>query len=554
MLENNQKIRYILYARKSTEGEDKQVQSIDDQIEKLKQLASKNNLKIVEILEESKSAKTANNRPVFNKMIEKIEAGEADGILCWQNNRIARNMEEGGRVINLLQNGIIKSIRTYEKEHLPEDNVLFLCFEMGVANQFSVDLSKNVKRGLESKLKKGWAPNQAPIGYLNSKIKERGENDILPDPDRFDLVRKMWDLMLTGIYNPEQIRNIANKEWGFRTKKTKRFGGNELSRSVIYKMFTNPFFAQIIEYKGKQYNGVHKKMVTLEEFDAVQFMLGRKGKPRTKTRNFAFTAGNIRCGECSCFVTAETKTKLVKRTGKLKDYTYYRCTHQKKGYKCTQKAITVEDLEAQIMREICKFTILPEFRDLALEIINKENAQETHTRQNIFEMQAKALVDTQNQIDKLFDMKLKEQITDEEYNPKRTALVNEKKQLEQKLKETSERADSWQKKLGKAFDFARDARDAFLKGGIATKKEIFVALGSNFLLKDSKLSLEGCSWLEPIIKDYPAIETDLLRLELREMLTITDQKAILDELNLRTRALRDSNPQPSGSKPGTLSN
>ena len=326
-------------------------------------------------------------------------------------------------------------------------------------------------------------------------------------------------MLENGKYNPEQIRNVANKEWGFRTKKTKRFGGNEVSRSVIYKMFTNPFYAGIIEYNGQQYNGIHKKMITLEEYDHVQFLLGKEGKPRPKERSFAFT-GTIRCGDplCRCLVTAETKTKLVKRAGKLKDYTYYRCTHQKKDYKCNQITVTDEELETQIKEEINKFTVLPEFRKLALEIINRTNEKEVHTRQNIFEMQAKALVDTQKQIDKLFDMKLKEQITDEEYNPKRTALKNEITQLEQKIRETRERADKWEESLKRVFNFAADARDAFINGNLETKKEILVTLGSNFSLFDGKLSLEGCSWLEPIKKDYPSIEKDLLTLELREML------------------------------------
>jgi len=64
-------------------------------------------------------------------------------------------------------------------------------FEFGMANQFILDLSKNVKRGLKTKAEKGWRPGPAPFGYLNDKSKGKGKNEIIKDPDRFKLVKKM---------------------------------------------------------------------------------------------------------------------------------------------------------------------------------------------------------------------------------------------------------------------------------------------------------------------------------------------------------------------------
>ncbi len=86
MKTNTSKNQYFLYARKSSESEDRQVQSIDDQVNRLKELASSQGIKIKEILVESKSAKKPDNRPVFAHMIERIKGGEAQGILCWQPN------------------------------------------------------------------------------------------------------------------------------------------------------------------------------------------------------------------------------------------------------------------------------------------------------------------------------------------------------------------------------------------------------------------------------------------------------------------------------------
>ena len=101
------------------------------------------------------------------------------------------------------------------------------------------------------KADRGWLPSRAPIGYLNDKL----EHTIVDDTERFHLVRKMWDMMLTGNYTPPQIREIANSKWGFRTAKTKRDGGVEIANSVIYKMFNNLFYTGMFEWNGKVYNG-----------------------------------------------------------------------------------------------------------------------------------------------------------------------------------------------------------------------------------------------------------------------------------------------------------
>src|SRR3989338_71185 len=230
MTQNSTKIRYFLYARKSSESEDRQVQSIDDQTNRLKELADRLELNIKEILSESKSAKKPNNRPVFDKMLERIENGEADGILCWQINRLSRNPVDSGKLSWLLQQSTIKAIQTIDRLYLPDDNVLLFSMESGVANQYIIDLSKNTKRGLQSRLERGLPNGVVPQGYLNDKENKT----VINDPGRFNLVRKMWDLMLTGNYTPPKVLNIANEEWGYRTRKFKRIGGDQMSKSSIY--------------------------------------------------------------------------------------------------------------------------------------------------------------------------------------------------------------------------------------------------------------------------------------------------------------------------------
>jgi len=516
-MQKENKIKYFLYARKSSESEDRQVQSIDDQISRLKKLSNDLGLTIKKVYTEAKSAKKPSNRPVFQEMLDRIENGEANGILCWQINRLARNPIDSGKISWLLQQGILKSVQTIDRQYLPEDNVLLFSVESGVANQFILDLSKNTKRGLQSKLDKGWMPNVAPLGYLNDKI----EHTIIKDPERFNLIRKMWDFMITGNYTVSQILTLATYEWGFRTRKNKKSTNNNLSLSGIYRIFTNPFYTGIIARKdGSEYDGKHEAMVTPEEFDRVQYILGRGGKKRPKTHKFPFT-GAIRCGECGCYYTAESHTKLIKSTGEYKTFTYYHCTRKKKDIKCTQKTnVKAEDLEVMVEKEIEKYTILPEFLEWALDGLNKKNDTEIEDRAKIYEMQHKTLVKTQKELDELTKMRYRQLIDDKIFIKEKKSLQQEINKLKDNLRGTEDRAEKWLELTEKTFHFATYAHKAFLEAegdkGLELKKEILMTLGKTPIITNGKLTIEPNDWLVPIRDEYPTLEKEYLRLELNK--------------------------------------
>ncbi len=509
------KIKYFLYARKSSESEDRQVQSIDDQVVGLKKLANILGIFIEEIITEPRSATIPYNRPGFDNMLERIEKGEVQGILCWELNRLSRNPIESGKISWILQQGTLKCIQLIDKKYLPEDNVLLFSVESGMANQFILDLRRNTKRGMEGKADRGWLPSRAPLGYKNDLIK----HIIIEDPERFHLVRKMWDMMLSGNYTVSQIKKIVNNEWGFRTVKTKRSGGTEIANSVIYNMFTNIFYTGNFKWNGRIYsNGKHKQMITLEEYDRVQVILGKKGKPRAKTHEFAYT-GLIKCGVCDSMYTGIEKTKLVKNTGELKTYNYYSCTRKKnKEIHCKEKPLTLKELEEQIDIELERYTILPEFKKWALEIINQNNDNEIANRTKIYENQHKTLMSTQKELDNLTKMRYRELIDDETFIRERDELKSKITKLTNNLRDTEDRAGKWLELTEKTFNFACYARKEFILGDLRKKREIFSALGCNFSIKDRKLYITPNEWFVPIEKAYPKLKAEFNRLELDEML------------------------------------
>ena len=528
MNKSDSKIKYFLYARKSSEDEDRQMQSVPDQIKVMGEIAKTRNLRIIKTYSEEKSAKIPDKRQQFNEMISQIEKGIANGVICWEINRLSRNPKESGMIQQLLQDHFIKEIVTSEKTFQSDDNAVLFAVESSMANQYSRDLSRNVKRGMDQKAKNGGFNGCSSIGYKNFTNPDK-HRFVIKDPDRFHLVRKMWDLMLTGNHRPTEILQIANEQWGLRTVKHKKRGGCEFSRSGIYAMFTNLFYAGVVVYNGEQYQGLHPAMVTLEEYDRVQVLLGRKGRPRPRTHEFAFT-GLVRCGTCGCRITAEEKTKHLQNNNETKKYVYYHCTKRKKGFKCLEKSITLPEFESQIEKEINKIQILPEFKELALQYLNETNDNEIENRTKTYQQQQKTINETQGFLDNLTRMRYREMIDDDKFIKEKKILENEIENIKKAIGQTEQRAQDWLELCEKNFNFAVRAINHFNSGDLKKKKEILSYLGTEFVLKDKRLEIQLTSWLQPISNDYKPLEQRFNGLEPNLKSRLTDTKYTKSEL------------------------
>ena len=493
--------RYILYARKSSESEDRQVQSIDDQISRLRKLAADYGINIIDVIKESRSAKQPDARPLFKEMLKRIEKGEADGILCWQYNRLSRNPVDNGAISWMLQKGALKSIRTMEREYLPTDNVLLLSVEGGVANQFILDLSKNVKRGIAGKLDRGELPGLAPTGYLN----DLRTHTILPDPERFHLIRKCWDLMLTGAYSPSQILDKLNNEWGFTTFKRRRLGGKPLALSGMYKIFSNPFYAGHILHKGERRQGKHKAMITLTEFDKVQNTLGRKGKARPQTKKSAFT-GLFVCRHCGGMMTSEVQHKTTSSGNKF-EYVYYHCTRRKQ-VKCVYVSITHDELLEQIDRQIMPLDITPEFHQWALDILSEASVTEKQDQELLRANQEASVYKYQSELDNLTRMRYRDQIDDATYTTEKKTLQETINRLNIELQKITQEYVGPNERTQKVFSFAAQARVNFQKGTQEEQRSFIVDFGSELFFDAGILDIIAKKEYQPILKNYEPLKAE----------------------------------------------
>ncbi len=523
---NFNKNRYFLYARKSTESEDRQVASIPAQFKVMQDVADELGLKIVDRFSEASSGFHV-GRKVFNEMLSRIDKGEADGIVVWKLSRLSRNPDDAGRIMGMLQRKELKHIRTVDRNWLPEDNVMMMYVEFGVTNQFSRDLSDDTHRGLNEKVDRGWSPKSTlPLGYMHSPFKKMGTEEIIKDPERFDIVQKALKKVAYGELTPVQAREYAN-DLGLRTRTNKRNPiSKPVSASTFYRMLTDPFYYGKFEYpkrSGNWFDGKHEQAITEEEFEMIQRYRGKKDAPRPQKHLFPYT-GMIKCGECGCSIVIDPKVKVTK-SGNKHNYHYYRCTKSKGG--CNQKYLEKKNMEKQLAEIIEGIRIPEAFHEWALEELQKDLDKDTNDRKELKSMAEKGYDETVEQITELVKGYVAKKIPEDAYNLALPDLEKQKDKYKKILDATDERIKEWTNKAERAFNFALTAKKRFDEGGLETKNEILRNLGTNVVIRDLQISLDVDAPLIVIQKAKPKFEQALRTLEPLKWSTDKEEMKIL---------------------------
>jgi DNA invertase Pin-like site-specific DNA recombinase len=468
---------YVIYARKSTESEDKQVLSIDSQIAELKAHALKRGVAVDEVLTEARSAK-APGRPVFGDLMRRIRRGQIAGVLCWKMDRLARNHLDHGAILQALADGHIKEVITSDRVYTADGNDRFLGnFEFGIATKFIDDLRQNVKRGNRARFQQGWPNYRPPAGYLE----DRATKTIIKDPVNFDLIRRAWDLLLSGATPPRKILKILNEEWGYRSRKTPHGGMKPMSFSGLYGLFTKPYYMGLIRLKnGDSYKGSHVPMLTEEEFARAQEILGRAGRQRPVHHEFAFS-GLLRCASCGRAMVGEVH---VKPNGKA--YVYYRCHRRGQKTPCTEPTLPESALTAQISAEMAECELGSEMADWIRENLTgalRSEASQLHTVRDSVE---RAVKQARSEEDTLLSLRLRGSIDDALYERRRAEISDRRATLELRLERPAPNLDSLLERIDRVLEFAQNAPTAFREGPPVLQRQILETIGSNYRVTQRK--------------------------------------------------------------------
>ena len=464
--------KFFLYARKSTDVEDKQVRSIEDQITELRAYAKTEGLNIVEEFIEKQSAKIP-DRPIFNEMLRRIEAREANGILAWHPDRLARNSVDGGQLIFLLDSGKLAGLKfpTFWCENTPQGKFM-LNIAFGQSKYYVDSLAENTKRGLRQKVRRGEYPSLAPIGYLN----DSRTKTVVVNKKRASLIRKAFELYAQNNSRLEDISNFLAQH-GIVSK-----GGKRLHRDRISFILSNPFYYGHFRYAGEVHEGKHQPVVSKKIFDKVQEVLKQRGKPKTKGKVKKPLVGLLRCGECGRMITAEIQ----------KGHTYYRCT--KKNIICKQPYVREEELDRQLSSLLQKFSLRPDWAAGLRKKLEKDKTEAAQFSTAFVQESREKIKIISLKLQRLLDGYLEQDIEREIYRDEKAKLLSEKKSLEEQSSRLEQKRTGWLEPMSEWIKEAESLPKIAQESNLFLKKVAAEKLfGSNLVLANREARLTAPS-------------------------------------------------------------
>ncbi len=564
-------MKYLVYCRKSTESEDRQILSLPAQLSELQKCVEREKLAVVDTYVESASAYKV-GRPEFNKMVARIQAGEADAILVWQLNRIARNSLDGGMIVHLLDEGMLKQIKTPTGVIDGTGNSKFMLqLEFAMSKKSSDDNSESVKRGNKAKILGGWSTKKH-AGYMFVEDPVTTARIIAPDPDRFPTIKRAFELIL-DYKTPPRVLEILNNELGYRTPKTRRQGGKPMSMSNLYKILHNEFYCGwIYTADGQRVHGKHEPMITDAQYDKVQEILGAKGKPRPKDLSLPYR-GLMKCGQCGCAICLQEKHQIIcpkcklKFSSKNKDkcpgcgvmiaemkgetrlhYIYAGCCKKKRDIKCTQKSVEVNKMDGQIKDYLASLYVSPRLNKWILNQLKQKTGSQLALNDQALKNWQNVVLKSQKELDSLLVQYTQPDninhtiISTEAYTKRKGELEAQKKEGEKQLEDLSRKSMMFIRETEEEFDFATNAAEEFNNGGYEKRTEVFRKLGKNLTLLNQKVLMDESKlryFIRKANADIKAVTAD--RLEPEKSIDKYDKTGVKDEVVSILQGWKESN-------------
>jgi DNA invertase Pin-like site-specific DNA recombinase len=462
-----------LYVRKSSEEDERQAQSLESQETRGRKLAAQLGFDVVTI-NDAHSAKEP-GRPLFDELLRGFDNGKYAGLIAWHPDRLSRNEIDAAAITYRVRKKIIPLLKFVSYDfHNSNEGIMMLQIALCQSQYSSSKLMVDVQRGIDDKLKAGWYPHRAPLGYKNDTHKPKGLKSISPDPASFDLLKTAWQMLASGDYTAAKVGEMMHQEWGLRMPVNRNGrGGGRIPRTTLYRTFSNVFYTGYFYHAGELYEGKHEPMVTLEQFDAVQKLIGRNNPLKARAVIKGSYSGLIQCAHCRRRLTYSTTVKPSGRT-----YTYYHC----QGYAgCRKIGLRQDRFEEFVSRELSLLEIDTEFFQWACESIERSAETVKERIENVRRRQAKTLKNIEEELDGLMRMCARNLIDEDEFKRKKNDLIAERDKLRHRHTEAAEREDEAEKTNRTVAEYMHNAYAWMKEGNEEAKRAIAQNLGSNYL-------------------------------------------------------------------------
>lgn len=473
-------MKFYAYIRKSSEDKKRQIQSIPRQYEWCKKIAKRRGIKISKYFEDSHSGYKL-NRPSFQDMINEIEkSNEPVGIITWKISRLARNPIDEGVIKYAFMRKKIGHIIARDREYRENESQIIMGVDFGQATQYSIELAKDVKEGMDKKIKKGYRPTKAPYGYINDLYTEKGNKKIFIDKKYFKPIQRILKLFSTGSYSVPQLQTLLTSKGVLNRK------GRPFPLSTLYAILENRFYCGQFLWGGEIHKGKHKPMITLEEYEKIQ-SLRAKDQFVAETKYQNHFSGIISCVECGSKITGYSKIKNNARKGRTV-YHYLKCV-KPRSVTCTQKPTTRNKVDSQIIKILENLVIPKPVSEFMVEVVKKELQDKQNHKSSRTAILKKKRSELKLEIETLTRKLIKGLLQDDLFLSMKNQIQKDIKHIEDQLSKYEIKEEDLLEKLHQFIRFTELAPEAYKNGSLDSKKLILRTIGSNFLYNNGNVSL-----------------------------------------------------------------
>jgi DNA invertase Pin-like site-specific DNA recombinase len=449
---------YFAYIRVSTAKQGEQGSSLREQRDAIEAYARRHELQISAWFEETETA-AKQGRRAFNRMLTELRRQQATGIILHKIDRGARNLWDWAHINDLIDAGFEVHSAHDSLDFRTRGGRLAADIQAVVAADYIRNLRDEVRKGIHGRLKQGYFPFFAPVGYLNAGAATAKT----VDPVRAPLVVEAFERYASGAYTLRSLRPVM-AERGLATR-----GGRPLAKSYLASMLANPFYIGVIRLRsGETFLGRHPALISSDLFERVQAVLEGRTTPRTQKHFFPYR-GVVRC-DCGRMLTGERQ----------KGHVYYRC------HGCRRVSIKETRLHAATAELFALVHLGPEeLRDLG-DLVTHQEADLLVAEAEAKREAKRRLEQSGHRLERLTDALIDGALDKAAFDARRSALLREQRAYRERVEAPSQ---SVGEQIVEKFERAMTAQ---LRPETLSSEQLRTSLasvGSNLVLRGNELAL-----------------------------------------------------------------
>lgn len=454
------------YVRVSTVKQGTHGVSLQEQRAAIERYCANNSLTIINWFEERETA-AKGGRPVFSNMLRLLQMGQADAVVIHKIDRSTRNLRDWANLGELIDKNIDVYFANESIDLRSRGGRLSADIQAVVASDYIRNLREETRKGFYGRLKQGYYPLPAPIGYLD----QGGGEHKIHDPVRAPIVKQAFELYSTGKFS---TRELSEKLYDLGLRNLR---GGRVSKTGVANILGNPFYVGIIKIKTTEehFEGGHVPLVSKSLFDRVRNVADGRNYAKPIRHDFLYRR-RITCSLCGLRLIGEIQ----------KGHIYYRC-HTRN---CQMKGVRETKIHDAVERSLARIQLLPEEHKFARQEIVRVKERKAEFKQvqlRAYKLQLSKLSD---RLLKLTDAFLDSTVEKELFEERKMALMLERQSTKDEIARLTMDSERALSELEEKLELANKAWLSYRLGTLDEKRQLLDSLTSNQTATPENVAVE----------------------------------------------------------------